>query len=30
LAGPKAPASGLYLVKVNYPQSFKEENNENI
>jgi tRNA pseudouridine38-40 synthase len=30
LAGPKAPASGLYLVKVNYPQSFKEETNENI
>jgi tRNA pseudouridine38-40 synthase len=30
LAGPKAPASGLYLIKVNYPQSFEEETNENI
>jgi tRNA pseudouridine38-40 synthase len=30
LAGPRAPASGLYLVRVNYPQSFEEETNENI
>ncbi len=29
-AGPKAPASGLYLVQVNYPQPFEEETNENV
>ena len=25
LAGPRAPASGLYLVRVNYPRPFEEE-----
>jgi tRNA pseudouridine38-40 synthase len=30
MAGPKVPASGLYLVQVNYPLSFEEEINENV
>jgi tRNA pseudouridine38-40 synthase len=30
LAGPRAPSSGLYLVRVNYPRSFEEETDEDI
>ncbi len=30
LAGPKAPACGLHLVRVNYPRSIEEEINENV
>jgi len=30
LAGPKAPASGLHLVQVNYPDPIKEETNEDV
>jgi tRNA U38,U39,U40 pseudouridine synthase TruA len=30
LAGPTAPACGLYLVQVNYPHPFEEEVFENL
>ncbi len=30
LAGPKAPACGLHLVRVNYPRSIEEEIDENV
>ena len=30
LAGPKAPACGLHLVRVNYPRPIEEEINENV
>jgi tRNA pseudouridine38-40 synthase len=30
LAGPAAPASGLYLMKVNYRKAFKEDDSENL
>jgi len=30
LAGPTAPARGLYLMRVNYPVPFQEINNENL
>jgi tRNA pseudouridine38-40 synthase len=30
LAGPAAPACGLYLVKVNYRKAFKEDDSENL
>jgi tRNA U38,U39,U40 pseudouridine synthase TruA len=30
LAGPRVPARGLCLMRVNYPRSFEEEVDENV